>query len=84
MKLGTAGAPAEAHGEGGLPSRRRKPKKPEQVAARVEGFRCERKEKPCSPGVTRLNAGFHELERMRAATVAKAKLKRAKKVKGER
>lgn len=69
-------------GEG--PIRRRKPKKPELIAARVA--KCRRVEgiQPLrarfQQGVQPLNAGFAELEQIRARTVASAK----KKLKGTR
>ena len=65
------------NGEG--PVRKRKPKRPEQVAARlaecrhIEGIQPERAR--FQQGVQPLNAGFSELEQMRARTVAGAKQK---------
>jgi hypothetical protein len=77
-----AGEGRGVHGEGPLPGRRRKPRRRELVAARVAQFRCECPAPAPVEGVTVLNAGFVELERMRTRTVAKARLKKAKKVRG--
>ncbi len=63
--------------------RTRKPRKPEQVAARVKRLRDFVAAKPAE-GVVPLNAGFFALQRMREATVAKArKGKRRVKVKSK-
>jgi hypothetical protein len=90
VKLGERGErdAGGTHGEGPTPGRKRKPKKPEQIAARMakcmhkDGERPERAE--FQQGVMPLNAGFDELERIRAQTVASAKARRAKTLKGNR
>ena len=90
MKLGESGGRdvSGTHGEGPTAGRKRKPKKPEQVAARVAKCRHTEGDWPVrakfQQGVMPLNSGFDELERIRAQTVASAKARRAKTLKGNR
>lgn len=61
--------------------KRRKPEN-DRVAGRVAAF-CKRDCAPSAIGVRPLNAGFFQLERLRAETVAKAKARKKRKVKSK-